>query len=350
MRLAWGSFSHKTQGWLKAGGLVAAGLAALTFGVVMPRDAHQGIVVEKRLGLAAFSREESNSAALQERQKYRVTKSALQVAGDSLPRGVPRAAMLNSLTTGSSSLVGAVDEHKLIRNGALDLIVKSPTESAEQIRALAEGVGGFLVSSQTTGGPGAANASLVIRVPAGHFEEVRAGIRKLGVRVESESFEAQDVTREYVDQEARLRSLRAQETQYLAIMKRAVSVKETLEVSEKLSEVRGQIEQQQAEFNALSKQVETVAISMSLHTEADVSVFGLNWRPLYQLKMSAREGVLALSTYVAAMAAFLFYLPAILLWLATILAGVAIGWRLVKWARLAVFAHPETVDAKHEAS
>jgi hypothetical protein len=350
MRLAWGSFSHKTQGWLKAGGLVAAGLAALTFGVVMPRDAHQGIVVEKRLGLAAFSREESNSAALQERQKYRVTKSALQVAGDSLPRGVPRAAMLNSLTTGSSSLVGAVDEHKLIRNGALDLIVKSPTESAEQIRALAEGVGGFLVSSQTTGGPGAASASLVIRVPAGHFEEVRAGIRKLGVRVESESFEAQDVTREYVDQEARLRSLRAQETQYLAIMKRAVSVKETLEVSEKLSGVRGQIEQQQAEFNALSKQVETVAISMSLHTEADVSVFGLNWRPLYQLKMSAREGVLALSTYVAAMAAFLFYLPAILLWLATILAGVAIGWRLVKWARLAVFAHPETVDAKHEAS
>jgi hypothetical protein len=133
-------------------------------------------------------------------------------------------------------------------------------------------------------------------------------------------------------------------------MKRAVSVKETLEVSEKLSGVRGQIEQQQAEFNALSKQVETVAISMSLHTEADVSVFGLNWRPLYQLKMSAREGVLALSTYVAAMAAFLFYLPAILLWLATILAGVAIGWRLVKWARLAVFAHPETVDAKHEAS
>ena len=350
MRLAWGSFSHKTRGWLKAGGLVAAGLAALTFGVVMPRDAHQGIVVEKRLGLAAFSREESNSAALQERQKYRVTKSALQVAGDSLPRGVPRAAMLNSLTTGSSSLVGAVDEHKLIRNGALDLIVKSPTESAEQIRALAEGVGGFLVSSQTTGGPGAASASLVIRVPAGHFEEVRAGIRKLGVRVESESFEAQDVTREYVDQEARLRSLRAQETQYLAIMKRAVSVKETLEVSEKLSGVRGQIEQQQAEFNALSKQVETVAISMSLHTEADVSVFGLNWRPLYQLKMSAREGVLALSTYVAAMAAFLFYLPAILLWLATILAGVAIGWRLVKWARLAVFAHPETVDAKHEAS
>ena len=124
-------------------------------------------------------------------------------------------------------------------------------------------------------------------------------------------------------------------------MKRAVSVKDTLEVSEKLSEVRGQIEQQQAEFNALSKQVETVAISMSLHTEADVSVFGLNWKPLYQLKMSARDGVLALSTYVAAMAAFLFYLPAMLLWLATILAGAVVGWRVLKWTGRFFFGAPK---------
>ena len=114
--------------------------------------------------------------------------------------------------------------------------------------------------------------------------------------------------------------------------------------------MRGQIEQQQAEFNALSKQVETVAIAMSLHTEADVSVFGMNWKPLYQLKMSARDGVLALNTYVSAMAAFLFYLPAILLWLATICFGAAIGWRLLNWARLAIFVRTKTVEADQQAS
>ena len=80
---------------------------------------------------------------------------------------------------------------------------------------------------------------------------------------------------------------------------------------------------------------------MSLHTEADMSVFGLNWKPLYQLKMSARDGVLALSTYVAAMAAFLFYLPAMLLWLATILAGAAVGWRVLKWAGRFFFGAPK---------
>jgi hypothetical protein len=49
----------------------------------------------------------------------------------------------------------------------------------------------------------------------------------------------------------------------------------------------GVIEQQQAEFEALSKQVETVAITVSLHSEAKANVFGLHWRPLYELKLPA---------------------------------------------------------------
>lgn len=64
-----------------------------------------------------------------------------------------------------------------------------------------------------------------------------------------------------MDQAARLRNLRVQESQYLGILKRAQTVKDTLEISEKLNEVCAQIEQQ-AEFEALSKQVETVAFTI----------------------------------------------------------------------------------------
>jgi len=104
-----------------------------------------------------------------------------------------------------------------------------------------------------------------------------------------------------------------------------------LAVSEKLSEVRGQIEQQQAEFNALSQQVETVAVAISLRTEAEAQVFGLNWRPLYQLKLALRDGLESLATYATAMTAILFYLPAVLLWVGTILLGILAGWRIVRW-------------------
>jgi Domain of unknown function (DUF4349) len=128
-------------------------------------------------------------------------------------------------------------DRKLVRASSIDLLVKRPAESAEKIRSLTEHVGGFLVKSQTNGAQDATNASLAIRVPVGRFAEVVAEIRKLGLRVESEQMEAQDVTKQYVDQQAHLRNLRALEAQYLTILQQAKTVKDTLNVSEKLNAV-----------------------------------------------------------------------------------------------------------------
>jgi hypothetical protein len=223
----------------------------------------------------------------------------------------------------------------------MDLLVKNPKEASEKVRALAEQAGGFLISSET-GGENATSASLTVRVPAEKFEQVRAQIARVGLRVESEKLEAEDVTKQYVDLAARLRNLRAQETQYLGILKQAKTVKDTLGVSDKLNEVRGEIEQRQAEFDVLSKQVETVALTVSLRAESEAQVFGLHWRPLYQLKVAARDGVDGIGDYAAAMASFVFYIPAILLWLITILLGAAVAWRILRWAGKALFAKRPT--------
>jgi uncharacterized protein DUF4349 len=221
-------------------------------------------------------------------------------------------------------------ERRIIRTSSLAIVVQHPTEVMDKIMALAEMEGGYLESSQG-GGQDAASGSLTIRVPAARFEETRVEIRKLGLRVENEAIKAQDVTRQYVDQDANLRNLRAEEAQYLAILKQANTVKDLLAVSQRISEVRGQIEQQQAEFNALSKQTETVAIAISLRTEAETQVFGLNWRPLYQVKLALRDGLESVAGYASAMTAFLFYLPAVLLWVGTIVGGAEVGWRLLRW-------------------
>jgi hypothetical protein len=98
------------------------------------------------------------------------------------------------------------------------------------------------------------------------------------------------------------------------------------------SDVRGQIEQQEAEFNALSRQVETVAIAI-LRTESEAQVAGLNWRPLYQLKMALRDGLQGMANYATAMITILFYLPAAVLWTGTILGTIAGGVKLIGWGR-----------------
>jgi hypothetical protein len=124
-------------------------------------------------------------------------------------------------------------------------------------------------------------------------------------------------------------------------------VKDTLAVSDKFSEVRGQIEQQQAEFDALAKQTETVAIAVSLRAEAEAQVFGLHWRPLYQMKLALRDGLDAAADYGVAMTSFLFYLPAVLLWMGTIVVGAAVGWKVVRWAGRVFFAWPKQTEVQN---
>jgi len=358
MVIRWGGLSEKTGKWLKTGWLISAGLVALYVGVIEPRERGRGIAREKGTGLAATSGRVQWEPISLWRQSSILPHFARKVSVDrGVVGGVPgrmvTRASLSALEAGGGGGGGrgkeVAEDRKLVRTAALDLIVKSPAQSSEKIAQLVQAAGGFVVTSQINGGADALSASLRVRVPAAKFEEVRAEIRKLGLRVDGEGVEAQDVTKQYVDQEARLRNLRAQEEQYLGILRKAATVKDTLEVSDKLNEVRGAIEERQAEFEALSKQVETVAINITLRAEADAQVFGLNWRPLYQLKMAAREGLDGLGDYAASMTVFVFYLPTVLLWLFTILAGAAIGWRILRWAGRAFFGFGPKVVSEQQA-
>jgi hypothetical protein len=331
MEIDWHAFLARQRKWLKTAWLITAVLVAVYGGVIRPSHAFRGIAMERTTALAAIERNRHWLVPLPQS-----VDSATLAAG--VVGGVPGGLGSRSAPTMAylSTFDGLVDR-KLVRTSSFDLLVKYPAESAEKIRSLTERVGGFLVKSQTNGAQDATNVSLTIRVPAAHFAEVRTEIRKLGLRVESEQMQAEDVTRQYVDQQAHLRNLRAQEAQYLTILKQAKTVKDTLDVSEKLNGVRGEIEQQQAEFEVLSKQVETVAITVSLHSPAEANVLGLHWRPLYELKLAVMQGLEGLADYATAMFSFVLYLPAILLWLATILVGAALGWKALRFGVRVLF-------------
>jgi hypothetical protein len=72
----------------------------------------------------------------------------------------------------------------------------------------------------------------------------------------------------------------------------------------------------------LSKQIQTVSIAISLRTESEAQGPGLNWRPVYELKMALRAGLEGVAKYATTMTTVLFYLPETLLGVGTILAGV----------------------------
>lgn len=235
----------------------------------------------------------------------------------------------------------AQTDRKIIRTGFLEAVVRSPAETAEQIRKLAETLGGYVESAQISSSQSTPTATVTIRVPAVRFEDAKAEIRRFAARIENEKTDATDVTKQYVDLQARIRNLRAEEAQYLAIMRRAGKVKDMLDVSEKLSDVRGEIEQQQAEFATLSKQVETVAITVSLRSEPVAPVAELHWRPLYQIRLAWRDALDGLADYANIIISVVLYLPVVILWIGTFAVGAAAVWKLLRWGARVFFAYPK---------
>ena len=127
---------------------------------------------------------------------------------------------------------------KIVRNGALDLLVNDVGQSVTKIGSIVTGAGGY-VEKATQTNSGGHSANMTVRVPAESLDKVIAEIKHLAANVDRESVEGRDVTREYIDLDARLRNGQAEEAQYLQILKRAATIKDTLDVTEKLSDVRG---------------------------------------------------------------------------------------------------------------
>jgi hypothetical protein len=139
-------------------------------------------------------------------------------------------------------------ERLVIKNASLSLAVDDPEASMDRITALADELGGYVVSAymyQITLESGAEvpQASISIRVPAERLDEVLETIKAETTQpLISENINSQDVTGDYVDLSSRLTNLEATEEQLQQIMDEAVKTEDVLAVYSQLTYIREQIE------------------------------------------------------------------------------------------------------------
>ncbi len=163
---------------------------------------------------------------------------------------------------------------KIIRNATLTLEVEQPARAAQRVASIAEARGGFVVTSDSVkhvGTNGAAPYEVVtveLRVPAAQFDAALADIRAAGGSVTAQKITGKDVTEEYIDLEARLRTQRALEAQLLEIMKRAQAVSDAISVQRELTNVRTEIERVEGRRRFLENQSSLSTISVTLQPPA----------------------------------------------------------------------------------
>lgn len=165
-------------------------------------------------------------------------------------------------------------ERKIIRDATLTLEVEEPVKAAERVTSIAESRGGFVVTSESRHESGARGGktyevfTVQIRVPAAQFDAALKDIRATAGEVMAEKVSGKDVTEEYIDLEARLRTQRALEAQLLDIMKSAHEVSDAISVQKELTNVRTEIERVEGRRRFLESQSSLSTINVTLQPPA----------------------------------------------------------------------------------
>ncbi len=157
-------------------------------------------------------------------------------------------------------------DRQLARKASLNLIVNDVDRALTDLNAIVRGLGGDVTKlddQRPASGDQQHTADATIIVPAGRLDGALGRLTRLG-GVRSEAVSAEDVTDQLVDGAARLRNLRRTENDMLKIMDRSGKIGEVLEVENRLSEVRDQIERLDAEQHALAARVATSTIEVHL--------------------------------------------------------------------------------------
>jgi len=164
-------------------------------------------------------------------------------------------------------------ERKIIRNAELTLETEAPADGQRRIAAIAEALGGYIVTSEFKQNAASSKPSesvnVVARVPSPQFNAAVEQILSTGKEIHKK-ISGQDVSEEYLDIEARIRSKKALEAQFLEIMKQARKVSDALEVQSQLADVRTEIERLEGRRRFLENQSALSTITVSLQLPAPV--------------------------------------------------------------------------------
>ena len=187
----------------------------------------------------------------------------------------------------SQSMAEAMNR-KILRNAELTLETPDPASVQRKITTIAESLGGFVVTSESKqrqlreSGQQELEVNVVVRVPALQFGVALDQIRKEGARVIQEKATGQDVTEEFIDLEARIKTQKALELQFLEIMKQANKVADALEVQRQIADVRTEVEKLEGRKRFLENRASLSTITVNLQTPAAIVVstsgFGRNVR------------------------------------------------------------------------
>jgi hypothetical protein len=254
-----------------------------------------------------------------------------------------------SNATGGDGFDATAVERIVIQNADLSIVVIDPEDKLDEIAKMAEDMGGFVVSKnvfQTTTGNNlkVPEGNITVRVPAENLDQALEKIKSDAVEVQNENRSGQDVTRDYVDLQSRLKTHEQAAEQLSKILEEKTESAEVIDVFNQLVYHREQIEMLKGQINYYEEAAALSAVSVHVSAEETLQPLEIaGWRPAGV----ARDALQALINFFQGFVNFLIWLiiliiPAGLL----ILVLMWLVWRVFRFAWRKLF--PRGIRKKKE--
>ncbi|MFD0798858.1 DUF4349 domain-containing protein [Maribacter chungangensis] len=156
-------------------------------------------------------------------------------------------------------------QRKLIKEGNVRFETNDMAATRKSIFESVEKYKAYVSSDQEYKSSSSIRNTIAIRVPAAHFDALLKDATKGVTKFDSKSIVIKDVTEEFLDVQARLKTKKELENRYLEIAKEAKNVTELLEVEKQLGLLRSEIESIEGRMNYLENQVSLATLTMGFY-------------------------------------------------------------------------------------
>lgn len=162
-------------------------------------------------------------------------------------------------------------ERKIIREGDLYFECRDIEETDTFLKNETKNLKGFISNESSSSYGERTEKRLTIRIPTDQLDPLIQKIQDHAVKIENINIRSEDVTEQFIDVEARLKTKKELEIRYTELLKVARTVDEILGLERELANVRGEIESMQGRLNYLSDRVSLSTLNVSFYVEGEMA-------------------------------------------------------------------------------
>ena len=156
-------------------------------------------------------------------------------------------------------------DRKIIKKGDIRFKTADIEKTEAFISTIVNELSGYISSENDDNFNGRMTHRMIIRVPSDKFDQLLSRISGIADKIESKHTEVLDVTAEYIDVEARIKTKKELENRYKDLLARAKNVEEMLAIEKEMGTLRSDIESMEGRFRYLNNQISLSSITVEFY-------------------------------------------------------------------------------------